>query len=162
MAGQGLAQAPPVGVNRDIERAFLACPDHERIMTIQALAAACTPWQRHLFLAVLEQSRGNSDVGVEAVRLANDPGAPDRSLLAVLGDRSRSLTVPLGRRFRRSAFRGGALGTQTTCTVCCIRSAGRSRSTSCQSSAERYGPAPTGPKRTACASPSPLPFARTL
>jgi len=70
-----------VGVNRDIERAFLACPDHERIMTIQALAAACPPWQRHLFLAVLEQSQGpGSDVGPEAADLANDPGATANAL----------------------------------------------------------------------------------
>jgi hypothetical protein len=76
---QAAGAAPAVGVNRDIERAFLACPDHERIMTMQALATACTQWQRQLFLAVLEQSRSSNphgEAGFEAVRAANDPGAP--------------------------------------------------------------------------------------
>jgi len=85
--------AVSVGVNRDIERAFLACPDHERIMTIQALAAACPPWQRHLFLAVLEQSQGpGSDVGPEAGSLANDPGT---AVIARAGTRVCACPAPL-------------------------------------------------------------------
>ena len=67
-----------MGVNREIEVAFIACPEHERIMTIQALAAMCTPWQRQLFHTVLEQTRGSHahpDSSPDAIRQANDAGA---------------------------------------------------------------------------------------